>query len=158
MRLVCFLVAIVGLSLTSPAWACGSGENVFAYIHSVLPTPLPSGTFIAEVEFEPRETDDMHGAIIGEDHRAKIIRLVQGDFSGQDIIVRRDFETSCDVEFANGRRGLVIAEPLNIEDGVLVINPVMVMTLDGYRLPDGFQLPRQPSNGLGGVRLKPTVP
>jgi len=142
MRLTILFLCLAAFSLTSsPLSACGRDDNLFAYIHDALPTPLPAGAFVAEVEFEPQETDDAHGAIVGDNVRGRIIRHIQGDYGGLEILVRRDFRTSCDAELSNGRRGLVVARPLGVEDGVLVIDPILVMPSQGYRLPDGYQFP-----------------
>lgn len=139
--LLCFAVASL---LCSPSSACGRDDNLRAYVHDALPTPLPTGAFVAEVEFEPRETDDAHGGIIGDNVRGRIIRHIQGDYAGWEILVRSELWTSCDAELSNGRRGLIVARPLGVEDGVLVIDPVMVTPSDGYRLPDGFQFQPPP--------------
>lgn len=151
-----FCLAVFSLA-SSPLSACGRDDNLFAYIHDALPAPLPTGAFVAEVEFEPQETDDVHGAILGDNVRGRVIRHIQGDYGGLEILVRRDFRTSCDAELSNGRRGLVVARPLGVEDGVLVISPVLVTPSDGYRLPDGYQFrPPSPSSVEAYLKLLTT--
>lgn len=140
MRLIFWFVLVAFSAATSEAVGCGSGANVRAYIHTELPSPLPVGAFVAEVEFDPTDLNDPDPDFVGKGHRAKIVRHVQGDFSGWSIIARRNLWTSCDSVFANGLRGWVIGRELGLEGDSLVINPVMVSTFEGYRVPDAFEL------------------
>ncbi len=112
-----------------------------AYIHDALPSPLPKGTFVAEVEFEPvPEQGATREVLWGTGIRARVHRVLQGDYRGNDVIARPTLLTSCDTIFGNGRAGLIVAIPRGLQNGTLVIDPITAPSADGYRLPDGFQV------------------
>ena len=93
-----------------------------------LPKPLPRRTFIALVDLDPR----------GD--RAWIRRMIQGDRPGDYVLLRPTW-TSCTAPFRNGRSGYFVATVTGIENGILVVDPIEAGLYDGYRLPDGWQLP-----------------
>ena len=129
--------ALLAGALAAPAQACGDQRFFHGVIHDALPDPLPAGTLIAEVEFE---ADAKPGDLFEQGLPARILRLVQGNYRGDTLIARTRWN-SCFYPFTNGRRGLIVAIPLGLEDGRMVVDPIEVGRNQGFRLPDGFQIP-----------------
>jgi hypothetical protein len=137
------LIATLAACLTafaSPAQACMSQDQHRAYIHAALPNPLPSGAFVAEVEFEPLPGAEEYRERMFRGLRARVLRVVQGAYRGREVIARPTRMSSCDSIFGNGRRGLIVAIPRGAESGVLVIDPISAWSGDGYRLPNGYEI------------------
>jgi hypothetical protein len=124
-----------------PAEACRASAFHRALIHNALPTPLPEGTFIAAVEFDAHSlaTSPLHPIGV----RARIIRVIQGEYRGRALIVRKPSWGSCDHPFQNGAVGFIVGRPVGYEQGLLVVHPIEVPAHSGFRLPDGFQLPAE---------------
>jgi hypothetical protein len=141
MRYLIPFLAASALFGASPATACRiAPSNPPAMIHAALPTPLPAGVLIAEVELRPEDVASYYpeGRV-----RARIVRLIQGDYRGSALIFRprNGLVTDCDRPGANGTSGLIVAIPTGYEEGVLVAEAIMAPRSEGFRLPDGFQLP-----------------
>src|SRR4051812_19946762 len=86
MRCLIPVLAASALFGASPASACRiAPSNPSAMIHAGLPTPLPTGALIAEVELQPEDVASYfpEGRV-----RARIIRLIQGDYRGSALIFR----------------------------------------------------------------------
>ena len=142
-------VAIGGacaLLAAAPAQACRIASANTAYIHDRLPSPLPKGLIVALVSFEHV------GSSYRKGDRARVQRIIQGDYKGRYLIGRQAWSTSCSAPFANGRKGYVVAAPRGIRDGRLVVHFIEVSRGSGFRLPDGWQLP---GTVLKQLRLAP---
>jgi hypothetical protein len=139
MKLVLRSLLFVSMIAPQSAGACGASPN-FAVVHSALPTPLPAGAFIAEVEIETRDSSKLNTTGL----RARVVRAIAGARQGERIILRLTEISSCDAPFANGRSGLLVAIPRRRQGGALVVWPALVSRYDGFRLPDGFQFERLP--------------
>ena len=107
------------------------------FIHNVLPSPLPAGTLIADVEIA---SDADAAELFRSGVRARIRRLIQGEYRGDILILRASTQHSCYFPFTNGRSGLIVGVPLAFEDDVLAVDPIEVGRNQHFRLPDGFQL------------------
>jgi ABC-type thiamin/hydroxymethylpyrimidine transport system permease subunit len=116
------------------AIACGIHPAPMALIHSALPTPLPAGTIIAEVEAAPDEPQGM----MSYGMRVRVRRMIQGDASL--VLILRKRLSSCDDVFGNGRTGFIIAVPIGNSEGIPVVSPFFVHRSVGYRLGDGFHI------------------
>lgn len=140
MTRIALAAAAFGLMLApAGASACEAQDFETAIMHSALPTPLPAGTIIADVALDEGEAM----ALWEDGVRARIRRLIQGDYRGATLIVRQRVVTSCGLNpFANGRAGLIVARPVEMIAGELVVAPIEVDRMTGYRLPDGYQLPK----------------
>lgn len=137
------LVAAALLLAPGPAQACLTASSHLALIHSALPAPLPEGAIVAEVEIGAGDAP-LHlaaeGPLYSTGLSARVRRMIQGDYSGDTLILRPAHMTSCDNPFDNGRVGYVVGTVRGYEDGVLVLDPVTVRSGSGFRLPDGFRL------------------
>lgn len=138
MRLALRLIAALALlPVAGQAWACGGDAPYFlVLIHDALPNPLPAGAIVVEVEFETAN----RRAYFAGGVRARIRRMIQGDYRGDTLIARSRDENSCYFPFAHGAAGLIVARPLGLEAGELVVEPIPVQGREGYRLADGFQI------------------
>jgi hypothetical protein len=134
MRLVLTSLLFVGMVAQHPANACGNSPS-YAVVHSALPTPLPTGAFVAEIEIETSDQEKLYTTGL----RARVRRAIAGAHQGERIILRLLERTSCDAPFVNGRSGLLVARPWGREGEALVVRPELVSRYDGFRLPDGFQ-------------------
>ena len=135
-----FALATAGCALlgAAPALACGV-DPPFAIVHSALPTPLPTGAIIADVEFETGDPRAYRQTV-----RARVRRMIQGPDT--PILLLEPVRTnSCDAPFRNGRSGLIVAVLVDSRDGVPVARPIVVDMRDGFRLPDGYQLSPPPA-------------
>jgi hypothetical protein len=147
-RLLLVAAAAAGLLLIhGRAEACMIADAQEALVHSALPKPLPRETIIADVVFENADENRLHQ----EGVRVRIRRLIQGDVQGTTMIVRQRIRSSCGDPFANGTTGLIVAIPVEIRAGEIVVAPIDVTRGSGFRLRDGFQrgAPRP-----GDVRLR----
>jgi|GEM_PF-4061905 len=90
---------------------------------------------IAEVDFiGDVSSDTLHGAGL----RANVKRIIEGRYKGRLLIVRRTgLYTDCDRPAANGTAGLIVVKPVGMENGTLVVEPVLVERRHGFRLPAG---------------------
>ncbi len=118
------------------------GDAFLSLIHDALPRPLPRGTIVADVAFDPSTARLLNGVGM----RARVRRMIQGDYRGRTLIVRQRVMSSCDDPFGNGSAGLIVAVPVDMQNGVLVVAPILVSRLDRHRLPDGYRLP-EPTPG-----------
>jgi hypothetical protein len=137
MKRLILAAALAIMLLPGQARACMISDALETLIHDALPRPLPRGTIIANVTFESTSEAQLHGGGI----RATVRRMIQGDFRGRTLIVRQRIISSCDDPFGNGRSGLIVSVPIGMENGMLVVAPILVSRLHRRRLPDGFQLP-----------------
>ncbi|HYD14134.1 MAG TPA: hypothetical protein VEC11_14905 [Allosphingosinicella sp.] len=124
------------LLLPGSASACGI-HPAYALIHSALPNPLPAGTVIADAEIAP---DGAGPAPVLHATFARVRRMIQGEAAPM-LILRTGRPNSCKHPLANGRTGLIIATPEGRQDGIPVVRAIFVHANDGFRLPDGYQLP-----------------
>jgi hypothetical protein len=138
------LVATALLVSPNPARACIAMDFMHVMMHDALPRPLPRGTIVADVAFESTDDAQLRGAGI----RARIRRMIQGDYRGDTLIIRQRIRTSCDAPFHNGAAGLIVATPIDMQDGVLVVSPITVNRAHQYRLPDGYQIPEPPPGAI----------
>jgi len=138
MRFARLAAAALLAGLSAAAEAC-AGTPGFALIHSALPAPLPEGVFIADVEID-RSTLRNYS---GEGVRARVRQVVQGDRHASQIVLRSSITTSCDAPLANGAAGLILGLPRGWEGYALIVDPITVHRLDGFRLADGFSVPVQ---------------
>ena len=159
MRMARFAPALLVLALPAAADAClGSppGDG-FAFIHSALPTPLPDGVFIAEVEIKRADA----GRGWRSRFRARVSKVVQGDSKISRIVLEPDWRTSCSSFFANGTSGLILGIPRGWKGKTPILAPIYVHGNDGYRLEDGYEVPIEcrdkpcrPAIFLDGERLE----
>lgn len=122
------------------ARACGIHPPPQAVFHSALPRPLPAGVIIAEVEAEP----DEGGATYPYGMRVRVRRMIQGG-AAPALLLRTGRTSTCFDAFGNGRSGYVVGVLAGASEGMPIVDPIRVFRQDGYRLPDGWQLP-PPSN------------
>ena|SRR5215217_7352607 len=141
MRFLSTLLTVAGTAwaLVSPdsAVACPVSEAYVAIIHDALPTPLPAGTFVAEVSIDDGNPD----ALFTSGVRARVLRRVQGADRGGVILLRKRSESSCSHPFDNGRRGFIVAVARGYQGGLLVVDPIEVSRRADHRLPDGYIVP-----------------
>jgi hypothetical protein len=136
-RLLLATAALPALLPPGNAAACGIHPPPASIIHNSLPTPLPAGAIIAEVEVSPEDAESPVVYWI----RARVRRMIQGEAA--PILILRDFGrmNTCQSPFGNGRAGLIVAVPDGHSDGIPIVRPLYVLRGSGYRLPDGYQLP-----------------
>jgi hypothetical protein len=72
--------------------------------------------------------------------RARVRRVIQGDYSGTTLLVRLD-GMSCETPFGNGMSGFLVGTPDGMEDGVLVVVPVPAPRRPFESLLGALQLP-----------------
>ena len=74
------------LLAAAPAGACMTSSSHLALIHAALPSPLPEGAIVAEVEIETGGTPDAHGgrrAALSAGLRARVRRIGhRADYAG----------------------------------------------------------------------------
>ena len=116
--------------------ACSFADAQLTLIHTTLPRRLPQGTVVASVEFESRNLDRLYSSGL----RVRIRRMLQGDYRGRYLIVRLSMRTSCDDPFGNGDAGRIVGIARGFEDGIMIVDPIMVSGIERHRLPDGYQL------------------
>lgn len=136
------------LLIAGPARACMAADFQEAFIHSALPRPLPAGAIVADVEFVSADERALYGSGL----RARVRRMIQSDYRGATLIVRSRTMTSCDVPFDNGVAGLLIGIPVGMEGETPIVAPVRAQRSEGFRLPNGYALPRRDGPG---IRLDP---
>ena len=129
------ILALCGLLACGRAEACGYVGPPHAMIHTALPRILPRGAVVAEVRFESADVL----ALVGPGIRARIRKMIQGDYRGRFLIVRPARLLGCGVAFANGRSGYIVAVPRGFEEGILVVHPIQVQR--GRSLPNGCRVP-----------------
>lgn len=149
--------AAVALAFEAPAEAC-FGTDLYAYVHSGLPRPLPRGAIVADVAFEQPPAGDFRTHLLTLGIRARVRRMVQGDYAGAYVIVRPVTWSSCDGAFVNGDAGIIVTVPRRIERGVLVLDPLKVRAGQAYRLPDGFEVPQETFQRAALPPLAPPPP
>lgn len=126
MRKVSLLLyaSFVGFT-ASPVGACRiyTPSADLSVIHRELPRPLPSDLFVAEVQFE---RSDAGWAELREGARARIKRIIQGDYSGDVLIIRdaAEIRITCYAPVGYGGAGIVVGRPVGVENGHIVLEPV----------------------------------
>ena len=131
------IVLCASFAWSGEARGCGGEQYMHGIIHRALPSPLPAGTLIADVEIAP---DSNPAELFDSGLRARIRRLDQGEFRGDYVLLRAGRQHSCYFPFTNGRSGLIVGIPVGLDGDVLVVRPIEVGRNQGFRLPDGFQL------------------
>jgi hypothetical protein len=108
--------------LLAPASAEACGGPGSAYLHKVLPAWIPADAIVAEVAF------DMEFFALRPNFdtplRARVRRMIQGSYSGATLLVRLT-GTSCDSPFGNGISGFLVGTPGGMDDGELVVVPML---------------------------------
>jgi hypothetical protein len=94
-----------------------------AVTHAELPRQLPTGAFVAEVQFE---RPDRSWLELRDGARARVRRVVQGDYRGDFVIVRdtAQFRITCYNPFRNEGSGFIVGTPTGFENGILVLEPI----------------------------------
>ena len=137
MKCILFAAALAAaLLVPGHAAACGGGGGS-SFVHRALPSPLPAGTVVAEVQFPAERTTEFF--------RVRVLRMIQGEPAARLQLASLGRRTSCDEFIEAGTRGFVVGRLIGLDSGVPVINPIRVHRSEGYRLPDGYQL-RRPSD------------
>jgi hypothetical protein len=120
------LLAFAGLAAT-PAMGCRiwMPSAAVSVIHSELPSSLPPGAMAFDVQFE--EPEGSWEALF-RGTRARVRRVVRGDYAGAVVIVR-DRADGVRITCYNPIRpgsgaGLVVGIPTGYENGVLVLQPI----------------------------------
>jgi hypothetical protein len=118
MRMLAF--AAVAL-LFAPATAEACGGSGAAYLSKAPPGWAPADAIVAEVEFDAalfqlRPNFD-------SPLRARIRRMIQGDYAGATLLVRVD-PIPCGSPFGHVMSGFLVGRPDGMEDGVLVVAPM----------------------------------
>lgn len=94
-------------------------------IHQQLPKPLPSDLIAADVQFEDPEGG---WAALSKGTRVNVRRIIQGQYSGDAVIVRDRPPAGVRITCYNPIRfdgfGFIIGRPTGWESGVLVLQPV----------------------------------
>ena len=127
-----FCAIFIGM-IGTPAVACRSSNDNYwvTVVRSQLPAKLPADAFVADIQVEH---PDSQWSELATGVRAHVTRLVQGTFTGVDVIVRGQtlpnqfIMTSCGSYSFGGPAGYVIGTPLGYENGVLVIQPTFEQT------------------------------
>ncbi len=130
-----FCAILIGL-LGAPALACRS-YNPFADISVIqkqLPAELPPDAFVAQIQFY---YPNGGWTELGGGARARVLRLVQGYYSGIDIIVRdhpglREFRALCYDPIGLSGSGYLVGKPVGYENGVIVIQPAIAQRGNTY--------------------------
>jgi hypothetical protein len=109
----------------SPAEACRiyTPSANLSVIHRQLPPSLPSDVFVAEVQFEQA---DAGWAELREGTRARVVRVIQGNYSGEILVIRgtAEIRITCYAPVRYGGSGIVIGRPAGVEDGHMVLEPI----------------------------------
>lgn len=118
------LVALIALA-PAPALACRiwTPSAALSVLHPALPRSLPPGSVAFEVQFEHPE-GGWDALFAGT--RARVRRVVQGDYAGAEVIVRDrgGIRITCYDPIPNGGSGFVFGTPVGYENGVLVLQPI----------------------------------
>jgi hypothetical protein len=129
------LSALALLLAPAPAGACtGPGQ---AFLHKTLPAWIPADAIVAEIDFDTQIDlrPNFHTYL-----RGRVRRMIQGDYSGTALLVRLD-QMSCETPFGNGMSGFLVGTPDGMEDGVLVVVPVLAPRHLFESLLGALQLP-----------------
>lgn len=116
--------------LGTPAVACrvNTPSAQVSVIHPQIPANLPTDVFVAHVQFERPDGgwDELfRGA------RARVTRVIQGDYLGSEIIIRdlvepNDVRITCYDPIGFGGSGYIVGKPVGYENGVPVIQPTFL--------------------------------
>jgi hypothetical protein len=119
------LFASIAGFAASPTEACRiyMPSADLSVIHRELPRPLPSELFVAEIQIE---RPDAGWAELREGTRARIRRIIQGDYSGDVLIIRdgAEIRVTCYAPVRYGGAGIVLGTPVGVENGHMVLEPV----------------------------------
>lgn len=125
MKLIAAIFVAVLVGFAGPASACRWIGNHRALIHSAVPSVLPTGAVVLDVEIEP-ENDSLYR----EGMRARVRRVVSGDFDHAIVTIRLEGQGSCDHPLENGSAGMIVG--FLMPDGYL--SPLLVQQQNGYQL------------------------
>ena len=118
------LASLIGFA-ASPVEACRiyTPSADLSVIHRELPRPLPADLFVFEVQFEQPGAG---WAELHEGARARVRRIIQGDYSGDVLIVRdaAEIRITCYAPVRYGGLGIVLGRPVGVENGHMVLEPV----------------------------------
>ena len=124
-KMLFLLIAVVGSGLASPAKACRiyTPSANLSVLHRQLPPSLPSEIFVAEVQFE---RPDAGWRELREGARAHVVRLIQGDYTGDVVIIRdtADLRVTCYAPVRYEGHGIILGSPVGTEGGFLVVEPI----------------------------------
>ena len=119
------LIAVLASLSASPVQACRmyTPSADLSVIHRQLPPSIPSDLFVAEVQFEQPDTGWEE---LGEGARAHVVRIIQGDYSGDVLIIRdtAEIRITCYPPVRYGGSGIVLGRPAGVEDGHMVVEPI----------------------------------
>lgn len=136
LRMLLFCLAIFVSMQTTPAVACRAPWNGYAItvVRNQLPAKLPEDAFVARIEVEHPEG---LWAELGRGIRARMTRVVQGNYLGEEVIVRDHpsenvvVSSSCNTVSFGSAAGYIVGRPVGYENGVLVIQPNFQITRFG---------------------------
>ncbi len=133
------LTSILVMAMSAaPANACRIWSPQFALslTHDALPERLSPDLIVAEVDFGTPHIDD--NALYTSGVRANVLRVIQGPRRSAIIVQKRlgNDELRVVCYRTRGGAGLFVGRPRGFENGVLVVEPMMVSTAMNYRLPD----------------------
>ncbi|HYE28946.1 MAG TPA: hypothetical protein VEA61_12045 [Allosphingosinicella sp.] len=143
--------ALIAAAVPAAGEACSYSPGL-ALIHSALPTRLPKGVFVAEVEIDRSTVRESRDAVA----LARVTKVIQGDPDVSQLRLRMGPITHCDEPLANGAAGLLLGLPRGREGHALVVEPIFVHRIYAYRLPDGFSLPAECRGESCRVRTLPS--
>jgi hypothetical protein len=117
-------IALAALG-AAPATACRiwMPSAAVSVIHSALPQPLPQGAVAFDVQFED---PDGGWAALSTGTRARVRRVIQGNYSS-DILIVRDrggIRIMCYDPIRYEGSGLIFGMPVGYENGLLVLQPI----------------------------------
>jgi hypothetical protein len=113
------LAALALLLAPAPAQACGGSGA--AFLRKVLPGWAPADAIVAEIEFDAALFELRPN--FDSPLRARIRRMIQGDYAGATLFVRVD-PMPCGSPFGHSMSGFLVGTPDGMEDGVLVVVPM----------------------------------
>lgn len=127
MKQVVAIAVVAGFfGFASPALACRWVGNHRALIHSAVTVGLPAKAIVLDVDFDGENLDALYlGGL-----RARVKRVISGNYDGDFVLVRRPGASSCDHPFDNGTSGLIVG--FVTKDGAFF--PVLVQQQYGFQL------------------------
>ena len=129
MKWVVSVITAALVCVAGPASACRWIGNHRALIHSALPSVLPPEAIVLDVQIEGENSGDLYR----DGLRARVRRVVSGDFDGAFVVVKLAGASSCDSPFENGSSGLIIGFWTPEE----TFSPVLVQQQYGFQLRPG---------------------
>jgi len=118
-RVACGIASALLISTLPTAAAACQGPSFETPILHRAPPSTPGDVFAAEVEIADEYTYALKTPI-----RARVLKVLQGSYTDQEIMIAPQILTSCDRFPARGARGVIVGKATRSKEGVLMVDPI----------------------------------